>query len=143
MKAFKYILLIGAVSFQCRNDEKCEDTSMYIVKIDTSKPHELDGVYCINSVPDVALVQDNTGIVRIKTFERSSGAAIAEGSVWFTDELKYDFQNGSLEITLPPGRYDATVYPFDDHLALTIPGMIVSANRIVEVRCYLGSSLQY
>lgn len=138
---FVFLLLLGA-SFQCVPTKQCREIKYYIKNVDTLKPFRVEGTYCFKIVKDT-LVRENTGLVRLNIYDRAGGTKINAGSVWFSEDIKFSFSNGFLEVNVPEGIYNINIYSFDPHLPFGIKALEVSSNNLIEINCFIGNSLQY
>ena len=137
-----FYLIMLMILFKCAPSKHCKKIRHYTKNVNTSKPFRLEGKYCIQHDKDT-LLGSNAGLVRINIYNRIDGQRMNEGSVWFSQSIKFSYNGGFVEAALPEGLYNVNIYPFEPHLPFGIKGLRIKANRIIEINCFIGNSLQF
>ena len=135
----KYLLILVLLNLvSCSTSQVCKESKKYVKKIDSSKPYWIEGTYCISSVIKYNGIDNK---VIIKVFDRVTGNMVEEGTIFFND-LKVTIKSGKVEAVLPDGIYNIGITTLNS-LPFSIKEFVLNDNILVEINCYLGSSLQF
>jgi hypothetical protein len=124
----------------CAPKNHCTLSSRYLSKIDTTKPYDIKGLYCIASLKDTILTADR-GAITFRAFDRLSGRKINEGVVWL---IKGDTTKMYLnkQEQLPIGVYKVFVDGLEN-MPLKIDKFNITKNCVYEVNCFLGNRMSF
>lgn len=124
----------------------CKSAGNYIKKVDTSKPYEIEGKYCMARVVDTVIGQDSS-IIAFNVLDRRTGNGSNGGVLTFVkgmDTVKVIYEGWSGYAKLPSGNYTiyATSYSLD-LLPLKLKRIELKPNTKMNANIYLGSILQW
>ena len=141
MAISRFILVI--VSFllflSCTTTRSCIESKNYLKKVNTSKPYQIEGAYCILKRKKI----DSKGCeVVLNVFDRISGLPIEDGTAFFNDSLKFSISSGKVKTTIPSGNYNVGITSFNS-LPFSIKDLKLVEGTSIEINCFLGSSLQF
>ena len=142
MKVFRLLIPIILSIYSCSPGNHCSKKANYLSKVDTTKPYNIIGIYCVSNKKDTLFSRDH-GAIRFVVFDRITGKSLNNGVIWLiknNDTTKIYFNQGIKK--LPIGRYLIFVSGVSN-LPLKIKKFDVENNKLYEINCYLGNNMQY
>ena len=116
--------------FSCMSNRFCHTHEKYLTSnIDTTKEFKLKGKYCISSVKDTIIENDNA-IVKYSVFDRINGKQIKNGVIWFysCDTIKNIYSNQAWEV---------------GYIGTKTKKIKLKENTVVRINFYLGTTLDF
>ena len=130
--------------FSCMSNRFCHTHEKYLTSnIDTTKEFKLKGKYCISSVKDTIIENDNA-IVKYSVFDRINGKQIKNGVIWFysCDTIKNIYSNQVNEKYLKPGSYIIEAWEVG-YIGTKTKKIKLKENTVVRINFYLGTTLDF
>ncbi|WP_190809222.1 hypothetical protein [Flagellimonas sp. S3867] len=142
---YQWFFSILILTSSCSPIQYCKKTKNYIKKVDTTKPFNIDGQYCISSI---AKIDKDLAEVKLNIYDRISGKPL-EGVIFFTDSisLKSEFNSGQITKELPPGNYQIEIASTGPNSIYSLPfktkKIKLEKFSSTEINCYIGGILQH
>ncbi|RYG33958.1 MAG: hypothetical protein EOO01_32715 [Chitinophagaceae bacterium] len=138
-----FLVIIAVAS--CSSSRYCTARRRYVkVGVDTTKPHDIKGIYCISSTPDTTNGGNNAMVI-VNLFARVGGRHLDQGVVWFynaSDTTKILIEDEGSVKRIKAGKYG--VYGWSMYTnGVAIKELDIKADTRLEINMYLGSRLDY
>jgi len=141
MKLFLLLISLTLFLSSC-SVNRCLITKNFLVDVDTVKPYNIVGEYCIIKSKSINS-SDDSAIVRLHVFDRINGKLISDGVARFNNnENKVLITNGAAVKKLYHGVYTIGISSLNT-MPLIMKNLKLKPYQIIDINCYLGSLLQY
>ena len=143
---YQYFFILSVVVtsiISCASQRKCSAGKDLTQKVNTNEPFWVKGTYCISTIKDTA-IEDNESVIYMNVFDRVSGQVIKDsGVIWIkgVNNFKVESRDNSIFQIIPAGKYIIEV-SYLDHLPMKTQSITIKKNKMIEIDFYIGNSLQ-
>ena len=147
MKLLSVITVIIIVHFtSCTSSKKlCTYHAKYLRKdIDTTKEYKVKGAYCIASIKDTALGEEDNCIVKFNVFDRVNGKQVENGVIYFygQDTTSVIFNSATYQKKIKAGDYVVEAWA-SRYIGTKTKKLTINKGKKFEINFYLGTTVEF